>query len=488
MNNDASSIFSSFDTMNVGIAVYKLNICENKDCSHELVYKNGSFNNEMQLEIGEYYLECDKNYVKLNLNEVLIQFKVKVMVENKPHKLYKKVYHNEKYYLIIASKLMNKYIQLTVIENSHNIISIENPHNIINIENSRRFEEVRALAFIVESSNDAIIGMSLDAIISSFNTGAENIYGYKKHEVIGKHISMLAFEHSNDEINNILYKIKNGIKVVNYEALRKKKNGESVTVSITASPIFDSNNNIIGASTIARDITEMKLNEIQKTSTDELTGLYNRRYINERLAIDINNSNINGQSLSIIMADIDCLKNVNDKYGHVVGDRIIRDFSKRLKNTIRMDMDWVGRYGSDEFLIVLNNTELENAYRVAERVRKRIAGTLFGYEDINIKVTSSFGVYCTKNGKSDIENILTEVDKNLHEAKKKGGNRTIIDNDIKMNEIQLSILNKEIQDLRESLNEVCVTTDETVSSEQRLNMSELLDKLIVEYMKNIEYK
>ena len=253
-----------------------------------------------------------------------------------------------------------------------------------------------------------------------------------------------------------------------------------------AGSIFSNFDNMNDA--ITRDTTETKLNEIQKTNTDDLTGVYNRRYINERLAIDISNSNINGQPLSIIMADIDYFKDVNDKYGHVVGDRIIKDFDIRLKNSIRMDFDWIGRCGGDEFIIVLNNTELENAYKVAERIRKRIAGTLFVYDDVNIKVTSSFGVYCTKNRKSDIENILIEVDKNLYEAKKKGGNRTIIDNDVKMNQIQLSILNKEIQDLRESLNEICVTTDGTVSSEQKLIMSEILDKLIVEYMKNTEYK
>lgn len=159
---------------------------------------------------------------------------------------------------------------------------------------------------------------------------------------------------------------------------------------------------------------------------DELTGIYNRRYINERLQVDINESIIHNQSLSIIMADLDFFKNVNDNYGHVVGDWVLRDFAKIISTSIRSNSDWVGRYGGEEFLIVLNNTDGSNAFSIAEKMRKLIEENIFTYDDINIKITASFGAYSIKDIKLTIDEFINEADKNLYLAKNSGRNKTII--------------------------------------------------------------
>jgi PAS domain S-box-containing protein len=117
------------------------------------------------------------------------------------------------------------------------------------------------LAAIVESSDDAIISKDLDGIIRSWNRGAERIFGYKADEIIGKHISTIAPTENADEIFGILRRIARGERVEHYETKRKTKDGKILTVSLTVSPVRDASGTIVGASKVARDITERKVQE-----------------------------------------------------------------------------------------------------------------------------------------------------------------------------------------------------------------------------------
>jgi PAS domain S-box-containing protein len=127
------------------------------------------------------------------------------------------------------------------------------------ITERKRSEEARAqLAAIVESSDDAIISKTLDGIITSWNTGAQKLYGYISEETVGKHISMLAPPEKRDEIAEVLAKIRSGGAIHNRETVRLTKDGRRIDVSLTVSPVKGSEGNIVGASTIARDISERK--------------------------------------------------------------------------------------------------------------------------------------------------------------------------------------------------------------------------------------
>ena len=119
-------------------------------------------------------------------------------------------------------------------------------------------EEKLLLAAIVQSSRDAIIGKSLDGIITSWNQGAEEIYGYTKSEIIGKSISVIVPPRLPDELTDILRKIKLGERIESYETVRRRKDGQKIYVSLTVSAIHDAEGRMLGASTIARDITERK--------------------------------------------------------------------------------------------------------------------------------------------------------------------------------------------------------------------------------------
>ena len=128
-------------------------------------------------------------------------------------------------------------------------------------EQRRSSELQERLAAIVESSDDAIIGKDLNGIIQSWNRGAERIFGYQPHEIIGKHISTLAAPEVIDEIPGILKRIARGERVDHYQTKRKTKDGRILTLSLTVSPIRDASGVVIGASKVARDMTERQQQE-----------------------------------------------------------------------------------------------------------------------------------------------------------------------------------------------------------------------------------
>ena len=117
---------------------------------------------------------------------------------------------------------------------------------------------MRRLVAIVESSDDAIISKDLNGVITSWNKGSERLYGYTEKEALGRHVSIVIPKECEEELRGILENIRKGQAVEHFEALRQKKDGTKLDVSLTISPIKDSNGNITGASTIARDITERK--------------------------------------------------------------------------------------------------------------------------------------------------------------------------------------------------------------------------------------
>ncbi len=132
-------------------------------------------------------------------------------------------------------------------------------------------EKLLFLASIVESSDDAITGKTLDGIILSWNPGAEKIYGYSADEVIGKPISILVPPDHPDEIPQLLKRIGKGERIEHYETTRVRKDGKRIDISLTISPIKDATGRIIGASTIGRDITERKMMEEELRQRQEKT-------------------------------------------------------------------------------------------------------------------------------------------------------------------------------------------------------------------------
>lgn len=157
---------------------------------------------------------------------------------------------------------------------------------------------------------------------------------------------------------------------------------------------------------------------------DPLTGVYNRRYINEKMPIDLVNAALTKQSIGAIMADIDFFKKVNDKYGHQVGDLVLQEFARIILSSMTRESDWVARYGGEEFLICLPGAGLERTVEIAEKMRKAVEEHIITFGPHKLRITASFGVCSLKVEESiTIEAIIQEADEMLYKAKHNGRNR-----------------------------------------------------------------
>jgi len=170
---------------------------------------------------------------------------------------------------------------------------------------------------------------------------------------------------------------------------------------------------------ISKDLLEESNIKLQKLSvTDGLTGLYNHRYIVDLTVRLIEESKRYNQILSIAMIDIDNFKSVNDTYGHPFGDEVLIKLASTFEEKIRKT-DSAGRYGGEEFLIILTHTDISGAIEVVERIRSSVENLKWNHKDV--KITISVGVYQRNN--EDTSSLISKADQLLLKAKKNGKNR-----------------------------------------------------------------
>ena len=165
---------------------------------------------------------------------------------------------------------------------------------------------------------------------------------------------------------------------------------------------------------------------VRLSLTDALTGVSNRRHLGEALQTEITRARRFSRPLSVVMCDVDHFKRVNDTHGHASGDAVLRCCAALLRETVRLDVDWVARYGGEEFVVVLPETDLERALAVAERLRAAVESLEVRHESRTLRVTASFGVASTgepwpEGGVG--ERLLTQADLCLYLSKQQGRNR-----------------------------------------------------------------
>lgn len=175
---------------------------------------------------------------------------------------------------------------------------------------------------------------------------------------------------------------------------------------------------------VALDRTSLKRQAVelrQISITDPLTGLLNRRYLEERLSEEINRSQRHGYPLSFMMIDVDEFKSYNDKFSHPEGDKALQIVGQCLKSTLRA-ADVAARYGGEEFSILLPQTNINEAFVIAERIRQKVESTEFP----NRKVTISVGIAACGAESCDAKKLMSAADKALYQAKGKGRNNVQI--------------------------------------------------------------
>lgn len=336
----------------------------------------------------------------------------------------------------------------------------------INLQKAKE-SKFKQLADIVEHSNDAIISHTAMGYILSWNRGAERTYGYTHNEMIGKSITQILPNDRKHETKNIIEQIKNKVEIEQFETVHQCKNNQLINMSLSYSPIFSSTKKLLAVSCIGRDITKQKQiwQELQKhreeldqlveqrtqelsetnnklhqeiqerkrveeqlrllANNDALTGLLNRRRFLELLEQEFTRSKRYGLSLPLLVIDLDFFKRINDTYGHAFGDETLQAFAQTGSQLFR-SVDVLGRTGGEEFAVFLPETPLKGAQEAAERFRSAIEKMVLESGGQSIQITISIGIALLEESTPSIQDLFSNADLALYEAKRTGRNRWVV--------------------------------------------------------------
>jgi diguanylate cyclase (GGDEF)-like protein/PAS domain S-box-containing protein len=287
-----------------------------------------------------------------------------------------------------------------------------------------RFTNADLLRFaaIVDSSFDAIISMTPDRRITSWNAAAASMYGYAAAEVIGRSIEIIVPPDHLAEFRTVYERLERGQRTEPFETERLTKDGRRLDVALSLSPIKDQAGAVIGISGIGRDITERKRVEERTRRLalhDSLTDLPNRALFHDRLQHALAEAQRYGRQVALLLLDLDHFKDVNDTLGHPAGDRLLVEVARRLRGCVRAS-DTVARLGGDEFGVIL--TELrqpEIAAIVARQLLSMLAEPVrLGGQEVH--TGASIGITLFPADGADPDQLLRGADLALYQAKAQG--------------------------------------------------------------------
>lgn len=283
--------------------------------------------------------------------------------------------------------------------------------DLVPVARGRVFESMSDGVLVFDASNRLVdynaVGGSLFTTLNSQDLGKEAA------DLLGNHPDLLRkLLSSNDEQQH-------------EHLLSLEQDGVIKWYNCRISPILSQSNLLVGNALVLTDVTVQaeKMEGLRTMATmDGLTNIFNRKHFFEQSCISIIDAKENQQQLSIILMDIDNFKKVNDTYGHQAGDITLQTITEICRNNLR-PMDLLGRYGGEEFAILLLETSCGEASLVAERIRKKIAENQIWLDNELIQVTASFGVTSTrKMADEGLDELLKRADQALYRAKAAGRN------------------------------------------------------------------
>ncbi len=246
-------------------------------------------------------------------------------------------------------------------------------------------------------------------------------YGYDRNEILGRHYKDIMHPLVNEVILRELQSTMASKRIWRGIMQHAKNGGHSYFADMTIVPILSVDGEIMEFIFIGHDVTELvdgteRLKQL--SATDILTQIYNRMAFNDFLGAELQRAQRYNTGMSLIMFDVDHFKIVNDTYGHLVGDEVLKTLVKVVQLGIRK-VDIFARWGGEEFMILAPEAALEAACELAERLRKEIDAHVFSTAE---KITVSLGVTTYRDGDS-ADSIITRVDNALYRAKENGRNR-----------------------------------------------------------------
>jgi diguanylate cyclase (GGDEF)-like protein/PAS domain S-box-containing protein len=292
-------------------------------------------------------------------------------------------------------------------------------------QRKRAEEAAQQLSVIVESTVDAIITVGLDGSILTWNRAAQDLYGYPAEEAIGRNITFLDTDATAKERLFAMTAASSGEAIRDLELIRRRRDGSVVDVSLTSSPIFGEDGNVVAISSIGRDISDRKRleDELSRQAVhDSLTGLPNRALLADRLSQALAGAARREAPVSVLFVDLDQFKSVNDVNGHLIGDDLLVEVANRLRTAVRPS-DTLARFGGDEFVIVCEDADVIEAQCIAERLSLalkepvEIAGSQY-------HVSASIGIATSPPLEADANTLLRCADIAMYDAKSRGRARS----------------------------------------------------------------
>jgi diguanylate cyclase (GGDEF)-like protein/PAS domain S-box-containing protein len=294
-------------------------------------------------------------------------------------------------------------------------------------------ESEQRLRDITNTVSDGLLVLDRDGKITFANPEAQSLLGYRSDELLGADMCDLLHVLEDGKpmpriASNVLNVGRTGITCYGQDELFKRKDGVLMPVMVSASAIIK-RHQIAGIVVAFHDISERKQLERElkrRAQTDVLTGLNNRRHFYELAEQELARARRYGKPLAMLMLDVDHFKQVNDIYGHHAGDAALRKLSEVCIATLR-EIDIIGRYGGEEFVVLLPETDSLRALEAAERLRHALAEAdvpLAGGD--LLRFTVSIGVTNLAATDADLDSVLKRADKGLYEAKNSGRNRVCV--------------------------------------------------------------
>jgi diguanylate cyclase (GGDEF)-like protein/PAS domain S-box-containing protein len=277
---------------------------------------------------------------------------------------------------------------------------------------------------VVESSHDAIISKDRDGLILTWNGGAERLFGYRAAEVIGKPVTVLVPPGLDDETPELLRRIRAGERIDSFETIRQRRDGTQVEVALSLSPIRDRDGVVVGASTIARDISvRLRYQEQLRrlAEHDSLTGLRNRRRFERDVAEQVSRARRYGELATLLLLDLNGFKTINDTHGHRTGDRVLKVIGRALRARLR-ETDVVARVGGDEFAVLMPYAGAEQAAIIAGDLRDLVRQCRVETDDHHVvQVTASIGFVQIDRETASDETVMAAADRLMYEEKRMHG-------------------------------------------------------------------
>ena len=284
-----------------------------------------------------------------------------------------------------------------------------------------RDQQLRLMSAALEESADTVLITNAKGEIVYVNRAFEQQTGYSRDEVLGQSPRILKSGRQGAEFYDNLWDTITRGEVFRDTFVDQAKDGSTFYLEESITPIFDADGAITHYVADGKDVTEQvrMQQELERLAvTDWLTGLPNRRYVEDELDQEVERSRRYDNDLALIMFDVDHFKAVNDRFGHDAGDRILKALSQTVAEALR-GPDRLGRWGGEEFMILAPETGREGAEDLAERLRALVAGTSFPEVE---GITASFGV-TTLRPQDRLRTLTRRVDEALYWAKEQGRNR-----------------------------------------------------------------